>query len=91
MFYVVCYDVSDDKARDRLSTALLDFGTRIQESVFECPLEAGEGERMMERVSRIGTEETDKVRIYSLCRRCLGATRIYGPGAVTQDPEYFVV
>jgi hypothetical protein len=39
MQYVVCYDIADDARRSRVSNCLLDFGTRVQESVFVANLE----------------------------------------------------
>ena len=53
MLYVVCYDVSEDKTRDRLSERLLDFGVRIQESVFECLLDADLYDRMLASISTV--------------------------------------
>jgi CRISPR-associated protein Cas2 len=38
MFYVVSYDIPEDRKRDRASKTLLDFGARVQYSVFECIL-----------------------------------------------------
>jgi CRISPR-associated protein Cas2 len=35
-FVVVVYDISNDKRRTRLHNALLDYGTPVQYSVFEC-------------------------------------------------------
>ena len=39
MQYVVCYDIADDARRSRISQILLDFGTRVQESVFVAHLD----------------------------------------------------
>jgi CRISPR-associated protein Cas2 len=39
MFYVVSYDIPEDRKRDRVSKTLLDFGARVQYSVFECILD----------------------------------------------------
>ena len=50
MQYWVCYDIADDRRRQRLSDALLDFGSRVQESVFQCRLDAALAEEMMRRV-----------------------------------------
>ena len=36
MFYIVSYDMPDDKKRLKMANTLLDFGTRVQYSVFEC-------------------------------------------------------
>jgi CRISPR-associated protein Cas2 len=38
MFYLICYDIADDRRRDRVSRFLEGYGLRIQKSVFECVL-----------------------------------------------------
>jgi CRISPR-associated protein Cas2 len=91
MLFVVCYDISDDRTRDRLSERLLDFGVRIQESVFECVLDEEAQERMMARLDAVKLANTDRVRIYRICRNCVETVKIYGPGEVTRDPEFYLV
>src|SRR5437660_1753461 len=53
MQYVVCYDIADDGRRSRVSSLLLDFGTRVQESVFVAHLDEDLKERMRERLKRV--------------------------------------
>ncbi|HIP96765.1 MAG TPA: CRISPR-associated endonuclease Cas2, partial [Anaerolineae bacterium] len=36
MFVVVAYDISNDRRRTKLHDTLLNFGTPVQYSVFEC-------------------------------------------------------
>ena len=91
MLYVVCYDVSDDRIRDRLAGKLLDYGVRIQESVFECVLDDPGFAAMLEQLERIALTDTDRVRIYRLCSKCVAAIRIYGPGEVTTIPDFYLV
>ena len=91
MLYLVCYDISDDPVRDRMSKTLLDFGSRIQESVFECPLNEALLERMMGRLEKIPLAPSDRVRVYRICGPCVERVRIYGPGEVTIEPEYYLV
>jgi len=91
MLHVVCYDISDDRVRDRMSERLLDFGVRIQDSVFECLLDEELYARMLSQIEKIPLAKTDRVRIYRLCSRCVEAVRIYGPGEVTRDPEFYLV
>jgi CRISPR-associated protein Cas2 len=91
MFYVICYDISDDCTRDRMSKRLLDFGTRIQESVFECVLDERHFRRLSERIRDIPLRGSDKVRIYHVCRSCVAQTRIIGPGEVTSDRGFYLV
>lgn len=91
MLYVVCYDISDDRLRQRLSGRLLDFGVRVQESVFECLLEPGQYEQMLTALERVPLAELDSLRVYRICANCAEAIRIYGPAEVTQDPAFYVV
>jgi CRISPR/Cas system-associated endoribonuclease Cas2 len=51
--YVICYDIADDRRRNRIATALLDFGQRVQESVFVAHLDEELAARMKERVERL--------------------------------------
>ena len=41
-FYLVSYDVKDDRRRARIAKVLLDYGDRVQYSVFCCQLNARE-------------------------------------------------
>ena len=60
MLHIVCYDISEDKTRHQMSECLLDFGVRIQESVFECVLDGHGYVRMMEAVNKVPIENTDR-------------------------------
>jgi CRISPR-associated protein Cas2 len=91
MLHVVCYDIIDDKVRNRVSDCLLDFGTRIQDSVFECLLDEELLDRLAEQLGKIELSEKDRIRIYQVCARCLDQVQIYGPGEVTTDPDFYLV
>jgi CRISPR-associated protein Cas2 len=90
MFYVVSYDIPDDRKRDRVSKTLLDFGTRVQYSVFECILDNKLLEKMTAKLSRIISDE-DNVRIYALCAKCEGVAKVLGKGEVTKDENVFIL
>ncbi len=70
-----------------MSERLLDFGIRIQESVFECVLDGYGFVRMIEAINKVPIEDSDRLRVYKLCE----AIQIYGPGEVANDPDYYVV
>lgn len=91
MLFVVCYDISNDASRKQMAMRLLDFGVRIQESVFECLLDEEGYERMLKRIDKIALTTTDRVRIYRICRKCVNTIRIYGSGEMTVDPEFYLV
>ncbi len=45
--YVIAYDISDQRERNRVSKVLTGYGFRVQKSVFECSLSPG-GKTKME-------------------------------------------
>jgi len=89
--YVLVYDVVNDRRRTRLHRALKDYGTPVQRSVFEFDLSAGEAEKMMERVEALISDDEDTVRLYRLCSACLAETRILGEGALSLDPDFYII
>ncbi len=90
MFYIVSYDISDDGKRNRVAKTLLDFGTRVQYSVFECIMDDKLLEKMIKRLKKIVSEE-DRVRIYTLCAKCDKVIRVLGSGEITKDADVFIL
>ena len=90
MFYIVSYDIPDDKKRDKVAKTLLDFGTRVQYSVFECIMDDKLLEKMTAKLSKLILDE-DSVRIYTLCSRCTGVVKILGRGNLTKDEDVYIL
>ncbi|MCS6911010.1 MAG: CRISPR-associated endonuclease Cas2 [Anaerolineales bacterium] len=74
-FWVIVYDISDDRRRTRLHTALLDYGTPVQYSVFECWVTAEQFRKLQARVRQIIRPRKDHVRYYNLCAACAARTQ----------------
>jgi CRISPR-associated protein Cas2 len=91
MVYLVCYDISSDRLRDRMAKRLLDFGSRVQESVFECVLNDPLYARMMAQLTEIPLGESDRVRVYRLCANCIQQVQIYGACGATEESDFHVV
>ncbi len=73
-WYLVCFDISDDRVRMRLGRLLLRHGYRVQESVFEIAVSSPDQlRRLRERVTKLLDGETE-VRFYRLCRDCRRAS-----------------
>ena len=70
-FVVVAYDIPDDRRRQRLHDALLNYGSAVQYSVFECLVDHKELARMKAQVKRIIKPRLDHVRYYFLCAACV--------------------
>ena len=91
MQYVVCYDIADDARRSRVSNCLLDFGKRVQESVFIANLEDEDAARMVQRLDRLVHPNLDCVHIFELCAACDGKTRVLGVAETVRDQEFYVI
>jgi CRISPR-associated endonuclease Cas2 len=76
--------------RDSVS-ALLDFGARVQESVFAANLDDELAAKMKERVARLIDEQWDRVHIFELCQSCAGRTKVFGSGEIIKDHEFYVI
>jgi CRISPR-associated protein Cas2 len=91
MFTIVSYDIPETRRRTKLAKVLLDYGTRVQYSVFECILDAGTLAELTEKINKVIDEKEDKVRIYSLCGNCERAIAVIGQGKVTEDKDFYIV
>ncbi|MEM7117798.1 MAG: CRISPR-associated endonuclease Cas2 [Chloroflexota bacterium] len=70
-FILVAYDISHDKRRTKLHNVLLNYGTPVQYSVFECLLDQKSEEKMRKDVKKVIRPKKDHVRFYPLCGACL--------------------
>ena len=91
MEYVICYDLTDDRRRERVAKALLDYGKRIQHSVFLAHLDEELLERMMRRLRGLIDESEDRVHVFSLCGACEGKVVAMGTAELPKDPEFFII
>jgi CRISPR-associated protein Cas2 len=91
MRYIVCYDVSDDRRRQRLVDVLLDYGKRVEESVFECTLEPPLAARMTDRIRAVAEMEEDKVLIYGLCENCAEKVIVIGSVERPREAEFYIL
>ena len=80
MFCVVSYDIVDDRRRNKAAKILLDFGQRVQYSVFECLVDDEALDKLIKRLKGTVSEQKDSVRIYILCASCKKTARIIGLG-----------
>jgi len=90
MFIVVCYDIPDDKRRNRISDILEGFGERVQRSVFECDIKPEHLKKMKEKLVKV-LKDDDSVRYYYLCGECVTKVEVVNGPPVTKTPPYFTV
>ncbi|KAB8146093.1 CRISPR-associated endonuclease Cas2 [Chloroflexia bacterium SDU3-3] len=93
MLYLISYDISNDRRRQKLAKLLEGFGQRVQWSVFECDLDQREYGLLAKKLKKVVREkEGDNLRIYRLCATCAQQTAIIGSGpAVEQRQDVYIV
>ena len=77
-FYLISYDIPDDKRRLKIARALEAHGERVQYSVFECTLRPEDLKRLRERLKPLLVLKEDDVRFYRLCETCLRKATLWG-------------
>jgi CRISPR-associated protein Cas2 len=90
MFSVVCYDIPDDRRRNKVGKILEGFGTRVQKSVFECDIKPDHMRILKQKLSKVLMGE-DTVRYYYLCAQCIPKVEVVNGPPVTQAQLYFAV
>jgi CRISPR-associated protein Cas2 len=90
MYFVVSYDIPDDKRRMKIHNTLKSYGQRVQYSVFECNLTDTQYAKLRGRLSKLIKPDTDSVRFYFLCVCCRGKVERIG-GELPRDNSIFLV
>lgn len=68
--WVVSYDISDDRRRDRVAKLMLSYGERVQYSVFECRLKDADVKELAAGLAGLISPGGDSIRMYRLCSQC---------------------
>ncbi len=64
--YLVCYDICDSKRLRRVAKVCESYGTRLQYSVFECPLDDLRFEKLKAALLDLIKHDVDQVLFVSL-------------------------
>jgi CRISPR-associated protein Cas2 len=90
-FYVLTYDITDDKRRRKVAKLCEAVAERVQYSVFEAYLTPAELEKLIKKTGRWMKKEEDSLRVYTLCASCRKKAKAYGQGQVTPAPTVTIV
>jgi len=77
--YVIAYDISIDRNRNKMSELLEEEGgIRINLSVYECMLRSRQLTYIIKEAENLIDRKTDQLAIYPVCRSCY-AKSVYYP------------
>ena len=96
MMVLVSYDVSTTTAAGRrrlrrVAKICLDYGQRVQNSVFECVVDPTQWTELRLRLLATCDDKEDSLRFYYLGRHWKGRVELYGAKAVLDLDEPLVV
>lgn len=87
MYLVVCYDIVENRRRNRILKKLREHLSHVQKSVFEGELSdervGGLRQMLLEEMDPV----VDTVRIYHQCARCVPAIEVLGTGVYVDQEE----
>ena len=93
MLLLITYDVSTMDAAGktrlrRVAKRCVDYGQRVQNSVFECVLDEAQYRMVQHQLEQIIDEEKDSLRFYNLGNKYHGKTEHFGakPGYDAEGP-----
>ena len=91
MLVVITYDVNTEDAMGRkrlrkVAKQCVNYGQRVQNSVFECLLDASQCKQLQHKLVSLMDEETDSLRFYYLGNKYQTKIEHFGAKA-SYDPE----
>ncbi|MGB9591695.1 MAG: CRISPR-associated endonuclease Cas2 [Candidatus Kryptoniota bacterium] len=91
MWILAVYDITDPRRLNRVAKVLQDYGTRVQKSKFEIEISEKAFVELMERIAKEIDVETDGVKYFPLCERCLHKIEVIGQGSYVDPDHEFVI
>lgn len=77
--YLISYDISSNKIRNKVAKTLQDYGIRVQYSVFECRIDKKRYKELYHKLLKLTEEEEDvNIRFYHLDQKSEEKTEIIG-------------
>ncbi len=78
MLRLIAYDISNPRTLRRIAKVCLDFGIRLEKSVFECDLTEDDFAELWKRLCETAHEATDSLVAYPVCAACERRRQEYG-------------
>lgn len=70
MLRIIAYDIANTKRLVRIANVCLDYGWRLEKSVFECDLDNGTFEKFWRRLTGIADVAEDSLVVIPVCGDC---------------------
>jgi CRISPR-associated protein Cas2 len=91
LFYVIVYDIPDNKRRKKVADLLEGYGKRVQYSVFECILTKIKYKELQKRLKKIFKSGEDSLRFYPLSAHTLSQVETWGHPPLSSPPTSTII
>lgn len=92
MYLLISYDIVDDRRRYRIVKFLLNYGHRVQKSVFEFYVTKNVAQEIIDGLEKLIDHKEDKVRFWYICKDCLSRIEVMGWSSLSfEEDEFWVV
>ena len=91
LLYIVTYDISCQRRRQKVADVLEAYGRRVQYSVFECLLELKKYQELKHKLARYVDLPEDSLRFYPLSAHTSNQVEIWGKLPLISPPGSIVV
>lgn len=91
MFWIVCYDIANDRRRRKVVKILEGYGRRAQYSVFECEIDNEKRKKLEYALARVIKKDEDDIRLYPLNRADLKRVRLLGLAELQRAQGYYLI
>jgi CRISPR-associated protein Cas2 len=89
--WLICFDISDDRIRNRVGKLLLGYGQRVQRSVFEIAVNnRAQLDQIRHELDGMVEDERD-LRFYRLCADCRGVSQTLDGEPVAHFPAVIIL
>ena len=89
--YLISYDIKNNQRRTKIANILLNYGERVQYSVFEAWLNHQNINDIINEVLPLLDLSSDSFRVYSLCKTCQNKRLMFGKQIITNDDDIIIV
>lgn len=90
--YVISYDISNNRLRNKIFKTLKNYGKHIQFSVFECELSNRQYKALYQELMGLMQGQSEgNIRIYDLCEMCSKNIRVIGVKDDSKEEEDDIV
>lgn len=90
--YVISYDITDTKRRNKIFKVLKNYGEHKQYSVFECDISKKRFNTLYrELLDLMDDEEEGNIRIYHLCKLCSASIVVIGIEDASREDDSNIV